>query len=120
MSTMADGDFPEVAMEGLEAFIDYARNHHLRHAVIVWRDEYGPLQLSAERVSYQQCRELTVLGYHHGTVVRFTSGTLERAAVRARLLECGLWVEERCRNLNAGLPRAVGPRADAQKAPDAP
>jgi hypothetical protein len=105
--------FPEIAFASVEDFTSHLQRHGIGHVVMAWRDEYGPVPLSAERITYQHGRDITLLSYHHGTLLRCAGLVIGRQELRARLLALGLRIEERCRNLNAGLSARTTRATDA-------
>jgi hypothetical protein len=84
------------------AFVAAMRSRGLRQAVLAWREEYGPAPTpSSAQADYRLVREVTLLGYDQGTILRCELAEADRRSVRDDLVAAGLTVEERCRNLAA-------------------
>jgi hypothetical protein len=84
-----------------EAFAAEARSRGLAEAVLAWREEYGPAATADGKADYRAVRQVTLLAYDQGTIVRCELVDADRRAVKAALESTGLRVEERCRNLAA-------------------
>jgi hypothetical protein len=84
-----------------ESFAAEARSRGLDEVVLAWREEYGPAPTADGTADYRVVRQLTLLAYDQGTILRCELSDGDRRAVRAALESTGLRVEERCRNLAA-------------------
>jgi hypothetical protein len=84
-----------------DAFIAEASVRGLRRAVLAWRREYGPASTPDGTAAYRLVREVTLLAYDQGTILRCELSEVERDEVGAALRAAGLEIEERCRNLAA-------------------
>jgi hypothetical protein len=84
-----------------ERFVAEARSRGLGEVVLAWRAEYGPAPTGDGTADYRLVRQVTLLAYDGGTIVRCELPDAERSAVKAALESLGLRVQERCRNLAA-------------------
>jgi hypothetical protein len=80
-------------------FASAVRERGLDRVVLAWREEYGPAETPDGKADYRMVREVTLLAYDQGTIVRCELGEADRAAVQAELVAVGFDVELRCRNL---------------------
>jgi hypothetical protein len=90
--------------DSIDAFVRAVQDAGGPRVVLAWQREYGP-RLGAPdapfRPDYGQVRIVTLLAYSGGSILRCRLDDAERLAVRRRLDEAGLQVDERCRNLTS-------------------
>ena len=83
----------------LDAFLAETTRRGLRTVALAWQAEYGQ-HPTAEAVRYERLNLQTLLAYdaNDGVIVRVTLDGQQRDAVKARLEQAGLLVQERRRN----------------------
>ncbi len=84
--------------QDVESFITACRERNLPKAVIAWQNEWAQTP-QPDQVNYDRVQETTLLAYHGGTILRFTSKTLTKDEAQAALTAAGLTVELRSRNI---------------------
>ena len=104
---MADDDHRRVACATLNSFISAVKDRGIASVILAWRHEWAPSSAipgqTHGEVVFGSVREVTLLGYHKpsGTVISVAVGGEEadRSLIRQQVMEAGLTVTERCRNL---------------------
>lgn len=84
------------------AFLAELRSRTISTAILAWRQEYGPVAEANGEAVYRAVRSLTLLAYDGGTIIRceLEDERADRAAARSLLVDAGIRVEERSRNLS--------------------
>jgi hypothetical protein len=86
-------------LDSPSAFISACREQGCASVCLAWQREWAQVPDQAT-VDYARIARCTLLAYRAGVILRCVVGGAEAdpAALRARLAEAGLAVEEHCRN----------------------